>query len=71
MKDKRIRLRPAEREVVVRHGVRCFCSARGNLTGAQLAAAFVAARERIERACAEPGPFVYQVSVSGGVRRVL
>ena len=71
MKDKRIRLRPAERDAVVRYGIRCFCSARGNLTGVELAAAFVAARERIVRACAEPGPFVYQVAVDGGVRRVL
>lgn len=33
MKDKRIRTRPAEQQAVLRHAVRCFCVASGNMTG--------------------------------------
>lgn len=58
MKDKRIRTRPAEQAAVVRYAVRCFCASRGSLTGAEIAAVFVAARSRIDRACREDGPFI-------------
>lgn len=70
MKDKRIRTRPAEQAAVVTYGVRCFCIARGNLTGPEMAALFVAAKDRIVAASAEPGPFIHQVSARG-LRRVL
>jgi hypothetical protein len=36
--------------------------ANGNLTGDAMAAVVVAARARIVAACAERGPFVFQVS---------
>ena len=65
MKDKRIRTRPAEQAAVVQYSVRCFCASRGDLTGEQIAAAFVAARPRIERACRAAGPFIYQVHANG------
>ena len=70
LKDKRIRTRPAEQQAVREHGVRCFCAARGSLTGEAMAQAFIAARGQIVRACAAPGPFIYQVS-QGGLVRVL
>lgn len=62
MKDKRIRRRPAEQAAVVAHAVRCFCIARGDLTGTAMAGLLIASRDAILRACAEPGPFMYQVS---------
>jgi hypothetical protein len=65
MKDKRIRTRPAERQAVLRHAVRCLGVASGNMTGEAMAAAFVARRSRILRACESPGPFVYQVHARG------
>lgn len=70
MKDKRIRTRPAEHAAVERYAVRCFCISSGNLTGPEMAGAFVEARERIVALCATPGPFIYQVS-RAGLRRVL
>lgn len=70
MKDKRIRTRPAEQAAVRDHRVRCFCISRGDLTGPEMAATFVSARARILRLCAEPGPFIYQIS-RGAVQRVL
>jgi hypothetical protein len=70
MKDKRIRTRPAEQAAVTAHAVRCFCIARGDLTGPEMAEAFVRAREAILRACAEQGPFIRQVS-RAGLTRVL
>ena len=70
MKDKRIRTRPAEQAAVRAHSVRCFCVARGDLTGAQTAEAFVRSRAAILRACVEPGPFIRQVG-GAGLTRVL
>lgn len=68
MKDKRIRTRPAEQRAVRTYAVRCFCVASGNLTGPATAAAFVAMRSRILRACETDGPFVYQVHAKGLTR---
>jgi hypothetical protein len=70
MKDKRIRVRPAEHAAVTQHRVRCFCVASGNLTGPDMARRFVDARSRIYALCGEPGPFIYQVSAEA-IRRVL
>lgn len=41
MKDARIRYRPAEREAVRLHGVRCFCLASQQLTGDVMANRFL------------------------------
>lgn len=68
MKDKHVRTRPAEQAAVRAHGVRCFCLTRGSLTGADMAAAFVAVRAAIFNACAAPGPFIYQVNAAGLTR---
>jgi len=59
MKDTRIRYNRAEREAVTRHGVRCFCLTRQDLTGPAMAARFIANLDAITRACADPGPFIY------------
>lgn len=61
MKDARIRYNRAEREAVKRHGVRCFCLTRQDLSGAEMAARFIVNLEAITRACADPGPFIYAV----------
>lgn len=70
LKDKRIRTRPAEQAAVTRYAVRCFCIARGGLTAAEMAAAFVAHREQIERLAEQPGPYIVQIS-GRGLTRVL
>lgn len=61
MKDTKIRYNRAEREAVKRHSVRCFCLTRQDLTGAEMAARFIANLGAIARACADPGPFIYAV----------
>jgi len=60
-KDKRIRYRPAEIDAIRRFGVRAFVLTSGNLTSAQQVERFLANGERIARACAEDGPFLYAV----------
>ncbi|HVF06897.1 MAG TPA: hypothetical protein VNA20_18815 [Frankiaceae bacterium] len=70
MKDKHIRRRPAESGAVLAHGARCFCLTRGGATGAEMADLLVAARPRILRASALPGPFIFQVH-QRGLTRVL
>jgi hypothetical protein len=61
MKDTRIRYNRAEREAVKAHRVRCFCLANQSLAGDEMAARFLANLDAIERACGEPGPFIYAV----------
>ena len=64
MKDERIRRRSAEREEIQRSGARCFCLANGNITAAMMAERYLTNLHRIERACTEPGPFLYAVHVA-------
>ncbi|HEX9993036.1 MAG TPA: hypothetical protein VGB14_08935 [Acidimicrobiales bacterium] len=61
MKDARVRYRPAEREAVLRHRVRCFCLTSQSLPAAEMAARFVTNLPRITAACRRPGPFLYAV----------
>ena len=61
MKDTRVRYNRPEREAVRAHGVRCFCLAKQNLTGEEMAARFLTNLDAIVRACNEPGPFIYAV----------
>jgi hypothetical protein len=65
MKDERIRYRSAEREVLLRHGVRAFCLTGGNLRAADMAAQLLGAMDDIADACDRPGPFLYSVSGRG------
>jgi len=61
MKDERIRRRPAEKAMLLRAAVRCFVITRGDLRAEQMAQRFLANLAAMERACAEPGPFIYAV----------
>ena len=61
MKDARIRRRPAEKEAVSRHSVRCFCLARADLTSAEMARRYISNMGKILAACTERGPYVYAV----------
>lgn len=56
MKDTRIRYNRAEREAVKRHGVRCFCLTRQDLTGPEMAARFTANLEAITQSVRGPRP---------------
>ena len=69
MKDARIRYRTAEREALLRHGVRAFCLAGGNLRAAEMAHLYLLEITSIARTCAAPGPFLYAVS-GLGIRRL-
>ena len=69
MKDARIRYRTAEREALLRHDVRAFCLAGGNLRAAEMAQLYLAEIPAIGRACSVPGPFLYAVS-KRGIRRL-
>jgi PIN like domain len=60
MKDERIRRRAAEKEVLLTARVRCFVITRGIMSRAN-AQRFLANLAAMERACAEPGPFIYAV----------
>lgn len=61
LKDGRVRYNAVEKSVIRRHGVRCFCLARQDLPGPEMAARFLRNLDRIVAACQEPGPFLYAV----------
>ena len=61
MKDRRVRYRTAEKSAIRRYKVRCFCLARQDLTGDQMAQRFLANIDRIAAACDRRGPFLYIV----------
>ncbi len=61
MKDENIRRNDAERMAVERYAVRCFCLTRQDLTAVDMADRFLRNLSAIEKACLEPGPFVYAV----------
>lgn len=68
MKDERIRYRPAERQAVIDHAVRCFCLTSGNLSGQDMAARFLDNLGAITDACAADGPSIYAVHATRIVR---
>jgi hypothetical protein len=47
--------------MLLRAAVRCFVITRGNLRAGQMARRFLTNLAAMERACAEPGPFIYAV----------
>ena len=61
MKDARIRRRPAEKEAIIQHSIRCFCLARADLTSDEAARRYLVNLDRILAACAESGPYVYAI----------
>lgn len=68
MKDFAIRRRPAEIEAILEHGARCFCLPNANIRAAAIAQRYVENLERIARACAHQGPFLYTVQADRLVR---
>lgn len=69
MKDDKIRYRKAELGALIAGNVRAFCLTGGNLRADEMAARFLRHQAEIWKACAEPGPFVFVVSVRE-VRRI-
>jgi predicted nuclease of predicted toxin-antitoxin system len=68
-KDRRIRHRRSERLALMDAGVRAFVLTAGNITGEEMAAAFVEALPRMLRVVkGEEPPFIATVSRSGLVR---
>ena len=61
MKDARVRYNTAEKLVITRFNVRCFCMSRQDLDAPAVASRFLFNLERIALACAVPGPFLYAV----------
>jgi hypothetical protein len=67
-KDTRIRYRTNEREALLRAHTRTFVLRSGNLTGQQMADAFMKALPKIEAVLRDrEAPFIAGVSVSGNV----
>lgn len=65
-KDKRLRKVPLQREALVSAGVRAFVMTAGNLTGSEMANAFLLNMQQIVlKATTHPAPFVAGVSTSG------
>ena len=64
MKDANIRRRPAEREAILSSGARCSCLANANVSAAEAAERYVANLQRIMRACAEPGPYLFSIQLN-------
>lgn len=61
MKDKRIRYRRAEIDMVIEHQAQCFVITRGDLTSDEMAERFLANKRAIFAAIALPGPYIYAV----------
>ncbi len=61
MKDGRIRYNQAERQAVIAYRVKCFCLPNQSLTAEEMADRFLGNLQRIEKACQQPGPFIYIV----------
>jgi hypothetical protein len=65
-KDKNMRRRPAEQLAIVRNGVRAFSLTSGDLSGPEMAEAFVRAMPGMRRLVRRhPGPFIASVTRSG------
>jgi hypothetical protein len=66
MRDKRIRSRPIERQRLLDNGVRAFClTSAGNRTSWEMLEILVRHWDRIAQQAAEPGPFIYGVTIGG------
>jgi hypothetical protein len=63
MKDFAIKRRPAEIQAILDNGARCFCLSNANLRAAEMAQRYIDNLERIGRASARPGPFLYTVQM--------
>jgi hypothetical protein len=71
-RDKRIRYRQLERMALQVAKVRAFVFAGGNVTGRDTGAILAGALRKLEKLVRSvPGPFIYTVSRSGALTRVL
>jgi hypothetical protein len=62
-KDKRIRKRPFERQVLINSGVRSFVLYGGNLKAAEMAAIYITAMPAMLKLIAEqPPPFIARIN---------
>ncbi len=67
-KDRHIRYRAPEREALIKAGVAVFVLTSGNLTGDEMATAFVCAMPRIQRLLrSHCPPFIARVDRNGAV----
>ncbi|HEV8586772.1 MAG TPA: hypothetical protein VGT02_17530 [Methylomirabilota bacterium] len=70
-KDLATRYKPNEREAIVRAGARVFQFTGGNWTSAEMAAAFIAAKNRVARLLkGQPGPFIARINKKGEITKV-
>jgi hypothetical protein len=68
-KDRNIRYNPLETDALLRSGTRAFVLASGNMTGAEIASAFVQALPKMRRlAVKTPAPFIGKVFRDGTAR---
>jgi len=71
-RDKRIRYRQLERLALQAAKVRAFVFTGGNVTGKDTGAILARALRRVEKvARSQSGPFIYSISRSGALTRVL
>jgi hypothetical protein len=68
-KDDAIRRRPAERDALIKAGVRVFCLTNAQLRGVEQTVRFVNNRHRIIRQARKSGPYIYAVYAKG-IRRL-
>lgn len=62
-KDKRIRKRPFERQVLINSGVRSFVLYGGNLKASEMAVIYIAAMPAVLKLIAEqPPPFIARIN---------
>jgi hypothetical protein len=67
-KDKMIRRRLVERDALLQASARAFFPGSGNMTGDEMAEAFVAALPAVRRAVKKtPAPFIASVTKTGAV----
>lgn len=71
-KDLRTRYRTVERVAVVQNNLAVFQLVRGNLTGPEMAQAFISAKQVIEKLLSdEPRPFIARITREGKLSKLI
>lgn len=71
-KDDRIRYHPLERQALIENDVGAIILPRGNLKAEDMAKIFITALPAIKRiALRESRPFIYRVSASGALTKIV
>ena len=60
-KDKEIRNRIAERNIIIERKIKCFCISDPRITWQDMVLWFRNNLKEIEEACQRPGPFIYDI----------